>query len=135
MKNGKAGSRLCALASSLSRYVIHLLLIHHRFIMLVRQNLQSKVHSCFCHLSVGNKRERGESKENTSPRSRTWDNGCEKGWRVSLSNETQSLARMWNLEQRIITESEPSSQSATKTLGRKPDRNKRFSGKLEECAK
>lgn len=39
--------------------------------------------------------------------------GVKKGWRVSLSNETQSLARMWNLEQRIITESEPSSQSAS----------------------
>lgn len=51
---------------------------HRRFIMLVHQSLQSKPHSCFCHLSVGNKRERGESKENISPPSRAWDNGCEK---------------------------------------------------------
>lgn len=52
---------------------------HRRFIMLVGQSLQSKPHSCFCHLSVGNKRETGESKENISPPSRAWDNGCEKG--------------------------------------------------------
>lgn len=77
---------------------------HRRFIMLVHQSLQSKPHSCFCHLSVGNKRETGESKENISPPSRAWDNGCEK--RVggeSLSNETQRRLRTRVPEQRLGT--------------------------------
>lgn len=66
-----------------------------RFIMLVHQNLQSEPYSCFCHLSVGNKRERGESKGNMSPPSRAWDNGCDRGRREGLSNETQSGPRTW----------------------------------------
>lgn len=40
---------------------------------------------------------------------------------------------MWNLEQRIITESEPSSQSATNFGGESLTETKGFSGKLEEC--
>lgn len=77
LKNAKLGVASHS-PSSLSAWCDSFALIHHRFIMPFCQNLQSKPHSCFCHLSVGNKREKEESKENTSPRSRAWNNGCEK---------------------------------------------------------
>lgn len=57
--------------------------------------------------------------------------GVKKGWGVSLSNETQSLPRMWVLEQRIRTEQDQQ-PVCNKVAGIKPDKTKSFSGKTQE---
>lgn len=59
LKNVKLGAGLPLSAPCLAALWDSFAVSHRRFIMLVRQSLQSEPHSCFCHLSVGNKRERG----------------------------------------------------------------------------
>lgn len=62
LKNVKLGAGLPLSAPCLAALWDSFAVSHRRFIMLVRQSLQSEPHSCFCHLSVGNKRERGGGK-------------------------------------------------------------------------